>query len=79
MPSFKPLSMFKARLMRTGTFLFVNIGSPIAASVGAKIAPVHKANPISSCGKIKNARIPPTTMISGKASPSNRIGNPGSY
>ena len=35
-PSFRPLSTFSARRMRTGTRGLLKIGSPRAASVGAR-------------------------------------------
>ncbi len=50
-PSFSPLSMFSARRIRTGTRRSVKIGSPNAASVGARMAPIKSAKPSPSPGK----------------------------
>ncbi len=64
--------------MRTGTRLLVKIGSPSAASVGARMAAIKKAKPNPSCGKNASASSPPSRMISGSPNPSRRAGRPAS-
>ena len=58
MPSLSPLSTLRMRRIRIGTAGLVTTGSPRAASVGARIAPMSSAVASGSSGKTSHADEP---------------------
>ena len=76
MPSFKPLSMLSARLIRNGTAELVTTAMPSAASVGARMAAMSAASDQEIDGNTTRAASAPSAMVKGSPMPRSRNGSP---
>ena len=74
-PSFSPLSTFRARRTPDGIRSSRRIEAPRAASVGATMAPMAAATQRSPARKTPAAIAPPATMVRGRPIASNRAGS----
>ena len=74
MPSFNPLSMLMARRTRTGIARSTSSGRLSAASVGARIEPIRRANARPSAGNRSQPTNAPAPIVRGSPMARSRAG-----